>query len=110
MRVQLIRARNERHIWGNSFEQKSLDMREYFKAQSGFAEAIANELNAVLSPQEKKLLQEVPSVNLEAYDTYLKGYSYMVDLSSESLLKAKDYLNSAIEKDPHWAPLRLLFL
>jgi TolB-like protein/Tfp pilus assembly protein PilF len=105
MRVQLIRARNERHIWGNSFEQKSLDMREYFKAQSGFAEAIANELNAVLSPQEKKLLQEVPSVNLEAYDTYLKGYSYMVDLSSESLLKAKDYLNSAIEKDPHWAPL-----
>ncbi len=105
MRVQLIRARNERHIWGNSFEQKSLDMREYFKAQSGFAEAIANELNAVLSPQEKKLLQEVPSVNLEAYDTYLKGYSYMVDLSSESLLKAKDYLNSAIEKDPYWAPL-----
>jgi Tfp pilus assembly protein PilF len=28
-----------------------------------------------------------------------------VDLGPESLIKARDYLNSAIEKDPDWAPL-----
>ena len=29
----------------------------------------------------------------------------MDDASEESLIKAREYLNSAIEKDPEWAPL-----
>ena len=39
------------------------------------------------------------------YDAYLKSYQYWNDFSEESLNKARDYLNSAIEKDPDWAPL-----
>ena len=105
MRVQLIVARNERHIWGNSFEQENLDMREYFKAQSGFAEAIANELSAAMSPDEKKLIEKIHPINFEVYDNYLKGLYYLEDLDKESLMKAVGYLNRAVEKDPSWAPL-----
>ncbi len=105
MRVQLIAARNERHLWGNSFEQENLDMREYFKAQSGFAEAIANELSAVMSPDEKKLIEKIHTIDFETYDNYLKGLYFLEDLDKESLMKALGYLNHAVEKDPGWAPL-----
>ena len=105
MRVQLIVARNERHLWGNSFEQENLDMREYFKAQSGFAEAIANELNAAMSPDEKKLIEKIHTIDFEAYDNYLNGLYFLEDLDKESLMKALGYLNRAVEKDPGWAPL-----
>ncbi|MCJ7449408.1 MAG: hypothetical protein MUO72_17165 [Bacteroidales bacterium] len=105
MRVQLIVARNERHIWGNSFEQESLNMREYFKAQSGFAEAIANELNAAISPDEKKLIEKIHPINFEVYDNYLKANQYWGDVGKESLQKALEYLNNAITKEPGWAPL-----
>ena len=105
MRVQLIEARNERHIWGNSFEQEKLDMREYFKAQSGFAEAIANELMIELTPEEERLLAKSGIVDREAYDEYLKGLYYLEDADKESLMKALGYLNRAVEKDPGWAPL-----
>ena len=104
MRVQLLTVKNERHLWGDSFEQENLVLNDYFKAQSSFAEAIANKLNAALSAQEEKRMKKVPSVNLEAYDAYLKS-DYVGDLSPEALLKAKDYLEDAIKKAPDWAPL-----
>jgi TolB-like protein len=105
MRVQLIAAGNERHIWGNSFEQENLDMKEYFKAQLGFAEAIANELNAAISSDERKLIAEVHSINFDVYDDYLKASHYLGDVGKESLEKVLEYLNSAIKKEPNWAPL-----
>jgi tetratricopeptide (TPR) repeat protein len=44
-------------------------------------------------------------VDREAYDEYLKAHYYWGDAGRESLFKAVDYLNSAIEKEPDWAPL-----
>lgn len=105
MRVQLLVARNERHIWGNSFEQMNLDMGEYFKAQSGFAEAIANELNAAMSSDERMLMEKTHDINFEVYDNYLKAKQYWGDQGKESLQKALEYLNNAIKKEPGWAPL-----
>jgi TolB-like protein len=104
MRVQLLTAKNERHLWGDSFEQENLKINDYFKAQSGFAEAIANKLNAALSAQEEKRIKKVPSVNMEAYEAYLKS-NIVGDLSPDALLKAKEYLEDAIKNAPDWAPL-----
>ena len=39
------------------------------------------------------------------YNDYLKARSYWGDFSRDSLYKALDYLNSAVEKEPDWAPL-----
>ena len=105
MRVQLLVARNGRHIWGNSFEQLDLDMGEYFKAQSGFAEAIANELNAAISSDERMLIEKNHAINFQVYDNYLKATQYWGDVGKESLQKALEYLNNAIKEEPGWAPL-----
>jgi tetratricopeptide (TPR) repeat protein len=69
------------------------------------AKDIADRINVALSPQEEKLLAEARTVDLEAYDAYLKGFQYTGDYSLESLNKAREFYNSAIEKDPDWAPL-----
>jgi tetratricopeptide (TPR) repeat protein len=66
---------------------------------------IAGEVKISLTPAEEAILAESRTIDREAMDAYLKGYSLLDDTSTESLLKARDYLNSAIKKDPDWAPL-----
>jgi adenylate cyclase len=105
MRVQLIAAEknNEKHIWANSFEQESIDLKTYFKAQSGFAEAIASELNAALSRQEKMLIEQRPTNNNEAYEAYLKGKFYLQNINQNNLDISQKHFELAIEKDPGYA-------
>ena len=47
----------------------------------------------------------VEAIDRETYDAYLRSNQYLYDLSRESMNKARDYLEIAIEKDPDWGPL-----
>ena len=58
-----------------------------------------------LTPEEERLLAKSGIVDRDAYDAYLIGLYYLEDADKESLMKAWDYLNRAVEKDPDWAPL-----
>jgi adenylate cyclase len=62
-------------------------------------------IDLTLTPEDEKFLAESRTVNKEAYDEYLKARSYWIDMRKESLDTALNYLNSAIEKEPDWAPL-----
>ena len=66
---------------------------------------IAEEVMVELSADEKRRLDKMRTVDKEAYDAYIRSYTYWGDLSKEALDKAYDYLSQAIEKDPDWAPL-----
>jgi TolB-like protein len=103
IRVQLIRAKNESHLWGNNFEQQILTMTEYFKAQSGFVEDIANQLKAFISPGEKKLIVKIPTEDITAYEAYLKGQFYVKTFNLNELDTALYYFELAKEKDPEFA-------
>jgi TolB-like protein len=105
LRVQLIRAASETHLWGESFQQKITDIEDIFNIQITIAKSIAEELQAAISSEEKRLIEKMPAADLAVYDDYLKARSYWNDFRKESLFKAVDYLNSAIEKEPGWAPL-----
>jgi TolB-like protein len=105
LRTQLIMAEHESHLWGESFQQKITDVEDIFNIQIRIAESIAKELKAVISPEEKRLIEKIPAADLEVYNEYLKARSYWTDFTRESLNKALEYLNSAIEKNPDWAPL-----
>ena len=65
---------------------------------------ITDEINVKLTSQEKDLLAQSRTVDPDAYDAYLRGQVYWDRLSRESLYKALEYFNLAIEKDPDWAP------
>jgi TolB-like protein/Tfp pilus assembly protein PilF len=92
----------EKVLWVEDYvEDKSQILNLYTR----MVRKIADELNVNLTLQEETLLTETRIIDPEVYDAYLRGYHYLGDGSLESLNKAKEYLNIAIEKDPEWAPL-----
>ena len=103
--VQLIDALSDTHLWSEIYDGDLSDMSRIFTIQSEVAQSVARELKAVISPQEIKLIEKIPAIDIDVYDEYLKARSYFSDYTRESLYKAIEYLNSAIEKKPDWAPL-----
>ena len=47
-------AEHESHLWGESFQQKINNVEDIFNIQIKIAESIAEELKAVISPEEKQ--------------------------------------------------------
>ena len=41
--------------------------------QSQIAQTIASELKATITPEEKQLIEKIPTTNLTAYDFYQRG-------------------------------------
>jgi TolB-like protein len=103
LRVQLIRASKESHLWARSYEQENPDAKDYFNIQSQIAQAIATQLEAIITPQEKQLIQKTPTVNLEAYDAYLKGEYYRKKYTQNDLETAMKYYKIALARDPGYA-------
>ncbi len=93
-------------------EEKQLWIADYMVEKSQIlnlynrvTKQIADEVMIELTADEESLLAEATTVDKEAYDAFLRGHYYWGgDLSVESLNKALEYLNIAIEKDPGWAP------
>jgi len=105
LRAQLIMAARETHLWGESFQQKITDVEDIFNIQIRIAKSIAEELRAVISPEEKKLIEKIPVADLAVYDEYLKARSYIIDGRREVMTKALESLTGAVAKNPDWAPL-----
>src|SRR6266478_744626 len=71
--VQLIKAANDSRLWGDTFDRKLTDI---FSPESEVAKAIAEQLRAKLTGQEKQIIAAKPTDNPEAYDAYLRGLAY----------------------------------
>src|SRR6184192_3117743 len=71
--VQLIRAANDSHLWSDTFDRKVTDI---LSVESEVAKAIADQLRAHLTGQEKNIIAAKPTDNPEAYDAYLRGLAY----------------------------------
>ena len=103
LRVQLIKAGKERHLWGKSYQQDLPEVSAYFDIQSQIALEIATELNATITPQEKQLIEKLPTNNSEAYDAYLKGQFYSHKITPNDMDIAMQYFELAKKLDPEFA-------
>jgi len=103
LRAQLIKAEHESHLWGESFQQKITEVEDIFNIQTRIAETIADELKAVITPEEKQLIEKVPTSNNEAYEAYIKGRFYLQNINQNNLDIAQKHFELAIEKDPAYA-------
>jgi TolB-like protein/tetratricopeptide (TPR) repeat protein len=101
--VQLLRAAKEGHLWGNSYEQEINNAKEIFDIQRQISEAIATELKAVITPQEKQIIDKIPTSDLAAYEDYLQGMSYFRKFTQHDSGVALQYFDQAIKKDPKFA-------
>ncbi|MCX6558164.1 MAG: protein kinase [Candidatus Aminicenantes bacterium] len=98
--AQLIDARNEGHLWADTYDKELI---EVFAIQSDVAQKIAAALKAKLSPEEKERIENKQTENTEAYELFLKGRFYLNKRVTTDFQKAVAHFNQAIEKDPSYA-------
>ena len=77
MRVnaQLVDARTDTHLWAQTYDR---DLADVFAIQSEIAKAIADQLQAKLSPNEKKAIEQPPTADLAAFDLYSHAKSLLL--------------------------------
>ena len=108
LRIQLIEANTDRHLWAESYEQEMREIKDIFSIQSQIARSIATELKAIITPEENQLIAGKPTANLTAYDLFQRGREehtkYWNDNNNlEALGKAEDYYHQALEYEPEYA-------
>ena len=98
--AQLIRAPADEHIWADSYDG---DLRDTLALQKKVARAIAEQIRIELTPREQAALKNTKIVDPVAYEAYLKGRFFWNKRTADSLNKAIDYFDQAIDKDPNYA-------
>jgi len=78
-------------------------MQDVFAIQDEIAQAIVEALRVILSEGEKKAIEIPRTVNIQAYDYYLRGRQYFHQMRRKSLEHARQMFNRAIEIDPGYA-------
>jgi TolB-like protein len=99
--VQLIDARNDRHLWAESYER---NLRDVLALQGEVARAIAREIQLVLSPADRERLAIARPVNPEAYEAFLKGNYLGGQGGALNHVRAVELLERAVALDPEYAP------
>src|SRR5204862_6531197 len=68
--AQLIDARTDTHVWAERYDR---DLADVFAIQSEIAKAVADQLQAKLSPKEKGVIEQQPTADIAAYDDYVRA-------------------------------------
>jgi TolB-like protein len=100
--AQLIDARTDAHLWAQTYDR---DLADVFAIQSEIAKAIADQLQAKLSPNEKKAIEQPPTTDLAAFDLYSRAKSLLLTAgfsatAEPDLRKAIELLDEAVKRDP----------
>jgi len=100
--AQLIDARTDAHLWAQTYDR---DLADVFAIQSEIAKAIAEQLQARLSPNEKAAIEKPPTTDLAAFDLYTRAKTLLLTLGSsanfqQNLQQAIELLNQAVARDP----------
>jgi TolB-like protein len=109
LRVQLIAAKNERHLWGDSYGKEIRETKDIYGIQSEIAQSIATELKATITPEEKRIIEKTPTSNLTAYDFYQRGedelakYPWPDKPTPEGLKTAANLFHKALHYDSTFA-------
>jgi len=100
--AQLIDSRNDANVWAQTYDR---DLADVFAIQSEIAKAIAKQLQAKLSPNEKKAIEQPPTTDLAAFDLYSRAKSLLLKAdfsvtSGPDVRKAIELFDEAVKRDP----------
>ena len=97
--AQLIKVADGFHLWSERYDRELTDV---FAVQDDITQAIATALQVKLSQDTVPLRRHAP--DLRAYDAYLKALDQWSRPTLESLVRVREYLDTAIALDPEFAP------
>jgi serine/threonine protein kinase/TolB-like protein/Tfp pilus assembly protein PilF len=101
--AQLVDARTDRRLWGQTYDR---DLADVFAIQSEIAKAIADQLQAKLSPSEEAAIERPPTSDISAFDLYTRAKNLIATIATSILgrkadrLQAIELLNQAVARDP----------
>ena len=98
--AQLINVADGYQLWSERFDR---DVEDVFAIQDEISLAIFNALRVILSEGEKKAIERDRSVNMQAYEYYLRGRQFIHQWSRSGLEYARQMFRRAIEIDPDYA-------
>src|SRR4030095_14751944 len=97
--VELVDTSDDRHLWGAQYIRSPKDL---FAIYETITRKISEKLRLELPIKEQPIATR-HTQNHEAHLLYLKGRYYFNKLTPDGVEKAKEYLQQAIERDPHYA-------
>src|SRR6266536_1508098 len=102
LNAQLIDTRTDAHVWAQEYDR---DLNDVFTLQSEIAQKITDQLGAEVSSTERAAIQEPPTTDLVAYDSYLRAKDLINSISwssraKEDLMQAVQLLDQGIARDP----------
>jgi TolB-like protein/Flp pilus assembly protein TadD len=98
--AQLIEASTDRHLLARKYEGNLSDV---IALQNELAQAITNEIQVKLTPEEQARQLRRESVDPKAYELYVKGRYFVEKRTPASILKGIDYYQQATQRDPKYA-------
>jgi TolB-like protein/AraC-like DNA-binding protein len=124
LRVGLIDIANQKELWANSYSRQILHTTDFVSLQSEIAQSITAELKAVITPEEKQLIDKRSNSDLTALDFYQRAreelgtfpfhdlivtsttYPIFFDnpLNRKAIVKAKRLYTTALRYDSTFAP------
>jgi len=98
--AQLVNVADGYQLWSQRYDR---EMEDVFAIQDEIAQNIVKALRVILSEDEKRAIERVPTANVEAYDCYLRGRQFFHQFQKSSLEFARQMFSKAIEIDPTYA-------
>lgn len=97
--ARLINAKTEEVVWTNVYNKSFEDI---FTIQTEVAISIAEALKAEVTADEVKKIGKRPTLNMTAYDLYLKGKEYYSRYTEQDNISAMELFNEALRLDPEF--------
>jgi TolB-like protein len=95
--LKLVDARLDEQIWSKTFES---EIRDVLLLQSEVAQAIAEQVEVSVTPDERAQLTSAETVNPAAYEAYLKGQFHVERFTPQDMMLAAQYYQQAMKLDP----------
>jgi len=98
--VELIQTRDQTDMWTESYDR---ELKDLLAVQDSVVRSIASEIHIALTDEEEKRLATPRRISPDAHEAYLKGRYYWNKRTGESMMKAEQYFEQAIDDDPSYA-------
>ena len=98
---QLIDAETGTHLWADRFDGSLEDV---FDLQDKIALSVAGVIEPALQAAEMRRSSARPTIDLTAYDLYLRALAIFFPTTKERIFEAQGLLEKAIAIDRHYGP------
>ncbi len=98
--VQLIDAITGRHLWAERYDR---DLKDIFALQDEITQKIVLTLNVEVTEAELERVRRIPTNNLTAYESIMRGIEFFRRGGKESITQARQMFEKAIKLAPESA-------